>query len=85
MPPKSAVWEHFEKEPNNCAKCRHCGVKIKTSGNTTNLKNHLEHKHPKIGSKRPAQKDTEIVEAKQQKPSSSSSCAVSQPLINSAL
>lgn len=85
MPPKSAVWEHFEKEPNNCAKCRHCGVKIKTSGNTTNLKNHLEHKHHKIGSKRPAQKDTEIVEAKQQKPSSSSSCAVSQPLINSAL
>lgn len=84
MPPKSAVWEHFDRKENNSAKCRHCGIQIKTSGNTTNLKNHLEHKHPRICLKRPGEK--EAVEVKHPKPSTSStSTAVSQPLISSAL
>ncbi len=89
MSSKSAVWEHSEKNQNNCAKCRNCGVRIKTSSSTTTLKSHLEYKGPKIGCKRPApQKDTEAVEAKQRSSTSTSSSYavshnVSQPLISS--
>ncbi|XP_041451349.1 zinc finger BED domain-containing protein 4-like [Drosophila obscura] len=43
----SEVWKHFEKCKNKMfAKCRLCGKEYKTSGNTTNLSDHLKHVHP---------------------------------------
>ena len=49
MPPKSELWKHFVKNSDNkSAVCRHCGKIIKTSGNTSNLKCHLESKHSNI-------------------------------------
>ena len=45
MPPKSAFWQFFEKKDNNTAICLCCGKTLKTSGNTTNLRSHIESKH----------------------------------------
>jgi hypothetical protein len=39
------VWKHFTKE-GNLATCRICLKVIKTSGNTTNLKSHIDKNHP---------------------------------------
>lgn len=43
MPPKSRsdVWKYFLKLANNSAQCKFCAKVLKTSGNTTNLKGHL--------------------------------------------
>lgn len=43
---KSEVWNFFLRKGNNSASCKICGKQIKTGGGTTNLKNHLIHKHP---------------------------------------
>lgn len=45
MPPKSVFWQFFEKKDNNTAICLCCGKTLKTSGNTTNLRSHIESKH----------------------------------------
>lgn len=43
----SDVWTYFEAtNEKNCAKCRLCGKIYKTSGNTTNLQDHLKRSHP---------------------------------------
>lgn len=45
---KSIVWNYFEKDvgPKKMAKCRLCSTEYRTSGNTSNLKDHLKRKHP---------------------------------------
>ncbi|XP_054744518.1 E3 SUMO-protein ligase ZBED1-like [Anastrepha obliqua] len=44
---RSSVWGHFEKINNGMsAKCRSCGKMYKTSGNTSNLFDHLKRAHP---------------------------------------
>lgn len=40
--PKSDVWKSFTKLSNNEASCNICGREIKTSGNTSNMRNHLK-------------------------------------------
>jgi len=45
MPPKSNIWQVFEKNQSS-TKCRLCLIEIKTSGNTTNLRSHLKRHHP---------------------------------------
>ncbi|CAG9831131.1 unnamed protein product [Diabrotica balteata] len=40
-PKQSKLWRFFDKLDDNFAKCLLCGKKIKTSGNTTNLRCHL--------------------------------------------
>ncbi|XP_017856798.1 PREDICTED: uncharacterized protein LOC108609589 [Drosophila arizonae] len=43
----SEVWTHFDKCQNKIfAKCRLCGKEYKTSGNTSNLLEHLKRAHP---------------------------------------
>lgn len=46
MPPKSTLWKHFDK--NSDKTCRQCGKILKTSGNTSNLKCHMESKHENL-------------------------------------
>lgn len=50
---KSDVWDFFTKKTDtdkNNATCNLCGQNYKMGGGTTNLKNHLMHKHaPVIG------------------------------------
>lgn len=48
MSPKSVLWKHFIRNPDQSGTCRYCGKVLKTKGNTTNLKCHLQSKHPKI-------------------------------------
>ncbi|KAL1493953.1 hypothetical protein ABEB36_009632 [Hypothenemus hampei] len=43
---KSNVWKFFTVQGNNNCICNLCGRSYKTGGGTTNLKNHLIHKHP---------------------------------------
>ncbi|KAB7503315.1 hypothetical protein Anas_03342 [Armadillidium nasatum] len=46
MPRKSsAVWRFFNKDDVNRATCNLCGKSCSTSGNTTNIANHLKSKH----------------------------------------
>lgn len=47
MPPKSTVWQYFIKTQTG-GKCKICQQEVKGSGNTTNLKFHLERSHPKL-------------------------------------
>ena len=55
---KSAVWEYFD-EPRDCEEensdettsrrkipCKLCNIKLADGGGTSNLKSHLEAKHP---------------------------------------
>jgi len=44
---KSLLWNFYEKS-NVGGICKLCKCSVKTSGNTTNLKNHLKRKHPSI-------------------------------------
>lgn len=41
---KSDIWKYFIKISNG-GKCKICLTEVKTSGNTTNLRNHLLRKH----------------------------------------
>lgn len=43
---KSEIWEFFTKNGSDTCICNLCGKLYKTGGGTTNLKNHLLHKHP---------------------------------------
>ncbi|XP_066586680.1 E3 SUMO-protein ligase ZBED1-like isoform X2 [Prorops nasuta] len=47
VPPKSQVWKFFVKT-NLGGKCKICQSEVKGSGNTTNLKFHLERLHPDV-------------------------------------
>lgn len=53
MPPKSDFWKYFDKcvEDKNYAKCQLCSKKIKTCGNTSNLKCHLKSIHKEFADK----------------------------------
>lgn len=42
----SEVWSYFKKTDKQYAKCRICGKIYKTSGNTSNLFDHLKRAHP---------------------------------------
>ncbi|XP_053594570.1 E3 SUMO-protein ligase ZBED1 isoform X2 [Microplitis demolitor] len=42
---KSKTWEYFTPINPNLARCKFCQSMIKTSGNTTNLRSHLNSKH----------------------------------------
>ena len=44
---KSDIWLHFTKSDTH-ATCKYCHVIVKSSGNTTNLRNHVLRKHPNI-------------------------------------
>ncbi|XP_062142940.1 uncharacterized protein LOC133850771 [Drosophila sulfurigaster albostrigata] len=49
MPGKSKVWQFFEKSKDGkFAKCKSCAKIYKTSGNTTNLRDHLRRLHPSL-------------------------------------
>jgi hypothetical protein len=72
---KSDLWKYFEKcQEINFAICRFCSKKIKTSGNTTNLKCHLEVMHknalhntlPLSKLKSPSQPQTNIPRSKRE-------------------
>ncbi|KAF2895663.1 hypothetical protein ILUMI_10522 [Ignelater luminosus] len=48
MPPnklKSKIWNYFNKTGDKEAVCKICNKNLKTSGNTTNLRGHLENVH----------------------------------------
>lgn len=42
MAPPSNIWKHFTKLNNSLALCNICRKTLKTSGNTSNLHNHLK-------------------------------------------
>lgn len=46
-PAKSDIWHYFIKIKSG-GKCKLCQREVKTSGNTTNLKNHLKRHHPSL-------------------------------------
>lgn len=42
-------WEYFIIKKNSAtAKCKYCPKELKTCNNTTNLKQHMERKHPTV-------------------------------------
>ncbi|XP_046808185.1 E3 SUMO-protein ligase ZBED1-like [Lucilia cuprina] len=48
MPPnklKSKIWTYFNKAGDKEAVCKICNKTLKTSGNTSNLRGHLENVH----------------------------------------
>ncbi|XP_012218110.1 zinc finger BED domain-containing protein 4-like [Linepithema humile] len=45
-PKGSNMWKYFEKIDRESAKCKTCSKIIRNDRNTTNLKNHLNSKHP---------------------------------------
>lgn len=58
MPPKSRFWEFFERLENNEARCRFCFKIIKTCGNTTNLKLHVDKMHSTLLGKHRSEENT---------------------------
>jgi len=44
---KSDLWLHFIKNDSG-GKCKYCLMNVKTSGNTTNLRNHLMRRHQNL-------------------------------------
>ena len=44
-PIRGEVWKNFRKLSKTSAKCNRCGREVTTSGNTTNLWNHLLRSH----------------------------------------
>lgn len=42
---KSKVWQYFKKGDNSLASCKICNKVLKTSGNTSNLRGHIEKVH----------------------------------------
>lgn len=45
---KSDVWNFFKRKGNGICQCNLCGKCYRCGGGTTNLKNHLTHKHPGV-------------------------------------
>ncbi|OXU16814.1 hypothetical protein TSAR_012542 [Trichomalopsis sarcophagae] len=68
---KSEVWKYFVKNSEkNEATCSLCGKVVRSAGNTTNLRSHLQTNHPKI--KLEIQKNAKSTAAASTKASSSS-------------
>jgi len=44
---KSALWNFYDKSTDGGI-CKLCKCAVKTSGNITNLKNHIKRKHPSV-------------------------------------
>lgn len=42
---KSKIWNYFKKTGDKAAICKICNKSLKTSGNTSNLRGHLEKVH----------------------------------------
>lgn len=60
---RSIVWEHFKKTAEKTkAICSHCGKIIKTSGNTTNLADHLKRIHPNLNIDETVSESTGLIE-----------------------
>lgn len=69
---KSDVWGFFTKKDSDSCICNLCGKNYKTGGGTTNLKNHLVHKHPLCESRnknKPISTDDLTIPAKKSKKS----------------
>lgn len=49
------VWNFYNKTADGGV-CKLCNCCVKTSGNTTNLQNHMKRKHPSINTKMDASK-----------------------------
>lgn len=45
LAPRSAIWKYFTKVSKELSECKICSRRLKTSGNTSNLKSHLKQKH----------------------------------------
>ncbi|XP_030750852.1 zinc finger BED domain-containing protein 4-like [Sitophilus oryzae] len=45
---RSVIWRSFTKVSKELSQCKICSKKLKTSGNTSNLKNHLKQKHTNV-------------------------------------
>lgn len=43
---QATVWKHFKWTSEKCVTCIICKKELKYFGNTTNMKEHLRHKHP---------------------------------------
>lgn len=54
----SGVWKHFTKINEKDAQCKICKKNVKSSGNTTNLKLHLQRKHKSAESPTQQQRNT---------------------------
>lgn len=48
MAPRSTIWKYFTRLSKETSQCKMCLKNLKTSGNTTNLGNHLKQKHSDI-------------------------------------
>lgn len=68
MSPKSALWQHFVRNADQSGTCRHCGKRLKTKGNTSNLKCHRQSKHPNIFSVFEKSTETKINSSKPKQP-----------------
>lgn len=44
---KSVLWNFYDKSTDGGV-CKLCKCPVKTSGNTTNLKDHIKRKHPSV-------------------------------------
>lgn len=92
MAPKSEIWLHFDQcDDKKSARCRHCGSIIKTSGNTSNLRCHLQHRHINIklgqvsGSGKPLQFVDPIAKPKSSKRPSSPIASTSAVKVRTTL
>lgn len=83
MPPKSTVWQHFVKNSDQSGTCRYCGKVLKTKGNTSNLKCHLQSKHQTIFSQFEKSLKTMSCSTKPSNEISSSSSTTSLSLVDS--
>lgn len=60
---KSEVWQYFSRTGNGTSACNLCSKSYKTGGGTTNLRNHLVHKHgSRLVSLKSLNKPTEDIE-----------------------
>ncbi|GAB6020268.1 hypothetical protein CHUAL_002986 [Chamberlinius hualienensis] len=56
-PTSSIVWKYFSKLNKTEVRCNFCTKRLKTGGGTTNLRQHLNHKHPNFKNEQPTYKD----------------------------
>ena len=54
---KSRIWKHFQKIDNETAMCIYCDKKVKTSGNTSNMRGHMTYAHASIVSTKNKEKN----------------------------
>ena len=56
---KSRIWKHFQKIDNETAMCIYCDKKVKTSGNTSNMRGRMTYTQASIVS--PKNKEKKIL------------------------